>query len=102
MLVFCVLFIFIIIYKYLILDPKDCFSGSDLLNRLRSCLARAELPNYLKKSLCSYLVYIYILKIIKLKKKSILKLEILITKTTGIRLRDYYINRNSHFLVDTA
>ena len=71
MLVFCVLFIFIIIYKYLILDPKDCFSGSDLLDRLRSCLARAELPNYLKKSQCSYLVYIYILKIIKLKKKYI-------------------------------
>ena len=73
MLVFCVLFIFIIIYKYLILDPKDCFSGSDLLDRLRSCLARAELPNYLKKSLCSYLVYIYILKIIKLKKKKYIK-----------------------------
>ena len=50
MLVFCVLFIFIIIYNYLIKDTKDCFSESDLLNRLRSCLARAELPNYLKKS----------------------------------------------------
>ena len=52
MLVFCVLFIFIIIYKYLILDPKDCFSGSDLLDRLRSCLARAELPLSSKKSKC--------------------------------------------------
>ena len=52
MLVFCALFIFIIIYNYLIKDTKDCFSESDLLKRPRSCLARAELPLSSKKSKC--------------------------------------------------
>ena len=71
MLVFCVLVFFIIIYKYLIEDTKGCFSWSELLNRPRSCLARAELPILQRNHGVIFWVYIYIVKIIKLKKKYI-------------------------------